>query len=128
MLSGRHGARLLWSYFRILSDLPEEFEVVAINDLYENKALAYLLKYDTVMGTFDKDVRHDDEALHINDKKVLMTNHRDPAEANSDVRSNIRPLPRRRWVREGVRGMGAEENGASRNSVWKVIGCSRAWL
>lgn len=70
------------SVFRILSDLPEEFEVVAINDLYENKALAYLLKYDTVMGTFDKDVRHDDEALHINDKKVLMTNHRDPAEAN----------------------------------------------
>ena len=70
------------SVFRILSDLPEEFEVVAINDLYENKALAYLLKYDTVMGIFDKEVRHDDEALYINDKKVLMTNHRDPAESS----------------------------------------------
>lgn len=70
------------SVFRILSDLPEEFEVVAINDLYDNKALSYLLKYDTVMGTFDKSVRHDDEALYVNDKKILMTNHRDPAEAN----------------------------------------------
>lgn len=70
------------SVFRILSDLPEEFEVVAINDLYENKALAYLLKYDTVMGTFDKSVHHDDEALYVNDRKILMTNHRDPAEAN----------------------------------------------
>ena len=30
------------SVFRILSDLPEEFEVVAINDLYDNKALSYL--------------------------------------------------------------------------------------
>ena len=70
------------SVFRILSDLPEEFEIVAINDLYDNKALSYLLKYDTVMGTFDKAVRHDEDALYVNDKKILMTNHRDPAEAN----------------------------------------------
>ena len=39
------------SVYRILSDLPEEFEVVAINDLYDNKALSYLLKYDTVAGS-----------------------------------------------------------------------------
>ena len=70
------------SVFRILSDLPEEFEVVAINDLYDNKALSYLLKYDTVMGTFDKSVNFDDEALYVNDQKILMTNHRDPAEAD----------------------------------------------
>ena len=57
------------SVFRILSDLPEEFEVVAINDLYDNKALSYLLKYDTVMGTFDKNVNFDDEALYVNDQK-----------------------------------------------------------
>ena len=49
-----------------LSDLPEEFEVVAINDLYDNKALSYLLKYDTVMGTF-KSVNFDDEALYVNE-------------------------------------------------------------
>ena len=68
------------SVFRILSDLPEEFEVVAINDLYDNKALSYLLKYDTVMGTFDKSVNFDDEALYVNEQKILMTNHRDPAD------------------------------------------------
>ena len=34
------------------------------------------------MGTFDKSVNFDDEALYVNDKKILMTNHRDPAEAD----------------------------------------------
>ena len=28
------------------------------------------------MGTFDKSVNFDDEALYVNDKKILMTNHR----------------------------------------------------
>ncbi len=37
------------SVFRILSD-RKNVEVVAINDLFSNDALAYLLKYDTVMG------------------------------------------------------------------------------
>ena len=39
------------SVFRILSDRPD-VEVVAINDLYDNDQLAYLLKYDTVMRVF----------------------------------------------------------------------------
>ena len=39
------------SVFRILNPM-EGVEVVAINDLAKNDALAYLLKYDTVMGPF----------------------------------------------------------------------------
>ena len=41
--------------FRILSD-RDDIEVAAINDLYDNAHLAYLLKYDTVMRVFQKDV------------------------------------------------------------------------
>jgi len=37
------------SVFRIL-DKREDINVVAINDLFDREALAYLLKYDTVMG------------------------------------------------------------------------------
>ena len=44
--------------FRILSDRPD-VEVVAINDLFENAQLGYLLKYDTVMRVFEKEVRTD---------------------------------------------------------------------
>ena len=68
------------SVFRILSDHPD-MEVVCINDIFENEALAYLLKYDTVMGTFAKQVTCDDQALYVDTTRVLMTSVREPAQA-----------------------------------------------
>jgi glyceraldehyde 3-phosphate dehydrogenase len=59
------------SVFRILTD-RKDVEVVAINDLFSNDALAYLLKYDTVMGTFEKEVRTEGDTLYVNGRKVLM--------------------------------------------------------
>jgi glyceraldehyde 3-phosphate dehydrogenase len=64
--------------FRILSD-RDDVEVVAINDLYDNAHLAYLLKYDTVMRVFHKDVSTDRDTMTVDGKKVLMTEERDPA-------------------------------------------------
>ena len=66
------------SVFRILSE-RDDINVVCINDLFENEQLAYLLKYDTVMGIFKKEVMATDDALHVGDQKVVMTEHRDPA-------------------------------------------------
>jgi glyceraldehyde 3-phosphate dehydrogenase len=66
------------SVFRILSE-RDDINVVCINDLFENEQLAYLLKYDTVMGIFKKEVKATDDALHVGDQKVVMTEHRDPA-------------------------------------------------
>jgi glyceraldehyde 3-phosphate dehydrogenase len=66
------------SVFRILSE-RDDINVVCINDLFENEQLAYLLKYDTVMGIFKKEVTATDDALHVDDQKVVMTEHRDPA-------------------------------------------------
>jgi len=65
--------------FRILSD-RDDVEVAAINDLYENEQLAYLLKYDTVMGVFDKQLRVEGDAMFVDGSKIVMTEHRDPAE------------------------------------------------
>jgi len=64
--------------YRILSD-RSDIEVVAINDLFDNDHLAYLLKYDTVMRVFRKEVRADAEAMYVDGKKVLMTAEKDPA-------------------------------------------------
>ena len=64
--------------FRILSD-RFDVEVVCINDLFDNDQLAYLLKYDTVMRVFRKEVRVDGEAMYVGGKKTLMTEERDPA-------------------------------------------------
>ena len=67
------------SVFRILSERPD-MQVVAVNDLFDNQQLAYLLKFDTVMGVFPKEVRADEEALYTGDERVLMTAERDPSE------------------------------------------------
>ena len=68
------------SVFRILSD-HQDMAVVCINDIFENEALAYLLKYDTVMGTFTKQVTFDAKALYVDTTRVLMTSLREPAQA-----------------------------------------------
>jgi glyceraldehyde 3-phosphate dehydrogenase len=67
------------SVFRILSD-RDDINVICINDLFENEQLAYLLKYDTVMGIFPKEVRATADAMYVDDWKVVMTDQRDPAE------------------------------------------------
>jgi glyceraldehyde 3-phosphate dehydrogenase len=64
--------------FRILSD-RQDVEVVCINDLFDNDQLAYLLKYDTVMRVFPKEVRVEADAMFVDGKKTLMTAERDPA-------------------------------------------------
>ena len=66
------------SVFRILSD-RSDVEVVAINDLYDNGQLAYLLRYDTVMGMFDKSVSTDADSMTVDGRRIRMTAERDPA-------------------------------------------------
>ena len=66
------------SVFRILSDRPD-IEVVAINDLYDNDQLAYLLKYDTVMRVFEKEVSADADSMTVDGRRVRMTEENDPA-------------------------------------------------
>ena len=65
------------SVFRILSD-RSDMEVVCVNDLYDNAHLAYLLKYDTVMRVFDKDVTADADAMYVDGKKVVMAEEKNP--------------------------------------------------
>ncbi|MFL6202582.1 MAG: type I glyceraldehyde-3-phosphate dehydrogenase [Thermoanaerobaculia bacterium] len=66
------------SVFRILSE-RDDIEVVAINDLYENDQLAYLLKYDTLMRVFPKEVTSDEESMTVDGKRIEMTAEKDPS-------------------------------------------------
>lgn len=65
--------------FRVMATRPEEFEVVAINDLGKPDALATLLKYDSVQGRFPGEVRHEGDCLIVNGRKVRVIAERDPA-------------------------------------------------
>jgi glyceraldehyde 3-phosphate dehydrogenase len=54
-------------------------EFVAINDLFPNDSLAYLLKYDSAHGRFNGTVEADEDALTINGKRLQSWAERDPA-------------------------------------------------
>jgi glyceraldehyde 3-phosphate dehydrogenase len=64
--------------FRILSD-QRNVEVVAVNDLYDTKTLAHLLKYDTVLGTFSKRVEAREGSLVVDGRTLKVTAEKDPA-------------------------------------------------
>jgi glyceraldehyde 3-phosphate dehydrogenase len=55
-------------------------EIVAINDLTDANMLAHLLKYDTVHGTLQEDVKVDGEYLIVGGNKVKVLAERDPAQ------------------------------------------------
>ncbi|NLZ51951.1 MAG: type I glyceraldehyde-3-phosphate dehydrogenase [Thermoanaerobacteraceae bacterium] len=54
-----------------------EIEVVAINDLFDTKTLAHLLKYDSVFGTFDAEVEAKDSSLIVDGKEIKIFAERD---------------------------------------------------
>lgn len=56
----------------------EELEVVAVNDLGSVDNMAYLLKYDTVYKTWDKDVQVKDGNLVIDGRVVKFVSEKDP--------------------------------------------------
>ncbi len=65
--------------FRNLMERSNEFEVVAINDLTDNKMLATLLKYDSIHGRYPGDVKSTDTHLIVDGKQVLALSERDPS-------------------------------------------------
>jgi len=56
-----------------------ELEVVAINDLMTIDNAAYLLKYDSVYGIYDKEVSEQGDTLNVGDKKIKYLSIKDPA-------------------------------------------------
>jgi glyceraldehyde 3-phosphate dehydrogenase len=55
-----------------------QLEVVAINDLSAPSMLAYLLKYDSVQGTFNANISHTENALVVDGKTITVYAERDP--------------------------------------------------
>lgn len=64
--------------FRIIENTAG-IEVVAINDLTDSATLAHLLKYDSVHGIFDGNVRSSKGSITVNGRKIAITAERDPA-------------------------------------------------
>ncbi|MFD6135509.1 type I glyceraldehyde-3-phosphate dehydrogenase, partial [Isoptericola sp. NPDC060257] len=67
------------NFYRALVESGADIEVVGVNDLTDNKTLAHLLKYDTVLGRFPKSVDFDDDNIIVDGQKIRALAERDPA-------------------------------------------------
>ena len=68
------------NFYRAIIASGADIEIVGVNDLTDNKTLAHLLKYDTVLGRFPLSVDFDDENIIVDGKKIRALEVRDPAE------------------------------------------------
>jgi glyceraldehyde 3-phosphate dehydrogenase len=57
-----------------------DIEVVAVNDLTDNKTLAHLLKHDSTYGSYDADISFDDDGINVNGRHIKVLNIKEPAE------------------------------------------------
>jgi glyceraldehyde 3-phosphate dehydrogenase len=55
-------------------------EFVSINDLTDTKTLAHLLKYDSVHGVLNAEVKHTDKSIVVNGKEIQITAIKNPGE------------------------------------------------
>ena len=69
---GRIGRNL----FRLLLNHPS-IEVVAINDIADNKTMAHLIKYDSIHGVLPFDVSFDDQSIIVDGKSYLFFHERE---------------------------------------------------
>ncbi|WP_287156784.1 type I glyceraldehyde-3-phosphate dehydrogenase [Chloroflexus sp.] len=71
------------SFKAMLEYYPEEFEIVAINDLTDVQTLAHLLRYDSTYGAFDGEVTVTEKAIVVEQDDIryelLTLAERDPA-------------------------------------------------
>lgn len=64
---------------KVILDTPQ-LEIVAVNDIVSVESIAYLLKYDSVYGIYEKDVSHDDDNLIVDGKKIKFYSYKNPEE------------------------------------------------
>jgi glyceraldehyde 3-phosphate dehydrogenase len=57
-----------------------DVEVVAVNDLTDNRTLAHLLKYDSTFGRLDGEVDFDETSISVDGKPIKASAERDPSQ------------------------------------------------
>ena len=67
------------NFWRAAAASGQDIEIVAVNDLTSNEALAHLLKYDSILGVLKEDVSADGDGITIGGKTMKVLSERDPA-------------------------------------------------
>jgi glyceraldehyde 3-phosphate dehydrogenase len=66
------------NFYRAALAQGSDIEVVGANDLTDNKTLAHLLKYDSILGRLPEEVSYDDENIIVGGRKIRALEERDP--------------------------------------------------
>jgi glyceraldehyde 3-phosphate dehydrogenase len=67
------------NFFRAVRASGADIEIVGVNDLTDNKTLAHLLKFDTILGRLDADVASTDTTINVGDQEIAAYAERDPS-------------------------------------------------
>jgi glyceraldehyde 3-phosphate dehydrogenase len=67
------------NFFRAVQASGADIEIVAANDLMDNKSIAHLLKYDSVLGVLADDITSDEESITVGGTRIRVFEERDPA-------------------------------------------------
>ena len=65
--------------FRAAVENFNDIEIVGINDLLDPEYLAYMLKYDSVHGKFNHDIKVEGNTMYVDGKAIRLTAEKDPA-------------------------------------------------
>ena len=66
--------------FRAAVENFSDVEIVGINDLLDPEYLAYMLKYDSVHGKFNHDIKVEGNTMYVDGKAIRLTAEKDPAQ------------------------------------------------
>ncbi len=67
------------NFLRAALEQGADLEIVAVNDLTDNKSLAHLLKYDSVGGRLSEEVSYTEDSITVGGKSIKVFEERDPA-------------------------------------------------
>jgi glyceraldehyde 3-phosphate dehydrogenase len=67
------------NFYRAVRASGADIEIVGVNDLTDPKALANLLKFDSILGRLDADVTATESSLKVGDHEFAVSAERDPA-------------------------------------------------
>ncbi|MGG5257238.1 type I glyceraldehyde-3-phosphate dehydrogenase [Phycicoccus avicenniae] len=68
------------NFFRAVQASGADIEIVAANDLMDNKTIAHLLKYDSVLGVLADDVSYTDDSITVGGTTIKIFAERNPAD------------------------------------------------
>ena len=67
------------NFFRAALAAGADIEVVGVNDLTDNRTLAHLLKYDSILGRLDAEVTYSEDSMTVGGHTFKVLAERDPA-------------------------------------------------